>query len=89
LRNALHRADSSPIDPDCTCETCANYSRGYIRHLFNVDEMTGCTLATIHNVAFYLNLMETARKQIESGTFGAWMRQTITQMERPEQPKQP
>jgi len=51
--------------------------------------MTGCTLATIHNVAFYLNLMETARKQIESGTFGAWMRQTITQMERPEQPKQP
>lgn len=84
LRNALHRADTSPIDPDCTCETCANYSRGYIRHLFNVDEMTGCTLATIHNVAFYLNLMTAARQHIQAGDFGAWMRQTITQMERPE-----
>lgn len=81
LRNALHREDESPIDQDCGCETCRDYSRGYIRHLFNVDEITGLTLATIHNVSFYLRLMEKAREAIRAGEYHAWMRETLERMQ--------
>ena len=81
LRNNVHRNSPDPIDPECSCETCRNYSRGYIRHLFNVDEITGYTLATIHNLGFYLNLMERARQEIRSGTYMAWMRRTTARMD--------
>lgn len=81
LRNAMHRDDSGPIDPECGCETCRNYSRAYIRHLFNVDEITGLVLATIHNVGFYLKLMERAREAIRAGDYLPWMRETLARME--------
>ena len=77
IRNAVHRDDASPVDPDCRCETCREYSRGYLRHLFNVDEVTGLVLATIHNVSFYLTLIERARQEIIAGTYGEWMRGTL------------
>jgi len=82
LRNNAHRNDPGPIDPECSCETCRNYSRAYIRHLFNVDEITGYVLATIHNLSFYLTLMESARREIRSGTYTSWMRETLRAMER-------
>ncbi len=82
LRNASLREDWGPIDPECSCETCTEYSRGYIRHLFNVDEITGLVLATIHNVHFYLALMEAARQAIHQGEYARWMRSTIERMER-------
>ena len=69
MRNARHAAETGPIDPECRCEACSHYSRGYIRHLINVNEMTGLTLTTIHNVHFYLHLMQEAREAIRSGTF--------------------
>ncbi|MDB5033427.1 MAG: tgt [Chlorobi bacterium] len=81
LRNAVHRNDPSPIDPECGCETCRNYSRAYVRHLFNVDEITGLVLATIHNLFFYLKLMERAREEIRAGRYLPWMRETIERME--------
>lgn len=80
IRNAKHKENSSPLDPDCTCETCTRYSRGYIRHMFNVDEITGLTLATIHNVHFYLRLMEAAREAIKEGRYMAWMRERLDAM---------
>ncbi|HVZ40881.1 MAG TPA: tRNA guanosine(34) transglycosylase Tgt [Candidatus Kapabacteria bacterium] len=81
LRNASLRDDWDPVDADCDCETCRNYSRGYIRHLFNVDEITGLVLATIHNVRFYLALMERARGEIRAGRYSTWMRETIERMQ--------
>jgi queuine tRNA-ribosyltransferase len=88
LRNAAHRDDLAPIDPECACETCRNYSRAYVRHLLNVDEITGLVLATIHNVSFYLSLMERAREAIAAGTYGAWMRQTLATMSARQSPDQ-
>lgn len=83
IRNAKHKQDGGPIDPDCSCETCSQYSRGYIRHLFNVDEITGLTLATIHNVHFYLRLMEHARIAIEEGHYSDWMADRLSRMNGP------
>jgi queuine tRNA-ribosyltransferase len=82
IRNAKHRDDLEPIDAECACETCRNYSRAYVRHLFNVDEVTGLVLATVHNVSFYLTLMEQAREQIAAGTYAAWMRERLALMAR-------
>jgi queuine tRNA-ribosyltransferase len=80
LRNTINKNDSQPIDPECGCESCRNYSRAYIRHLFNVDEITGYTLATIHNVHFYLTLMQQAREKIREGVYDRWMREVIAGM---------
>ncbi len=62
----------SPLDPECDCYTCKNFSRGYLRHLFNCKELLVSTLATIHNLHFYLNLMKQAREKIEAGAFEEW-----------------
>lgn len=59
--------DLSPIDAHCACYTCKNHSRAYLRHLFKTNEMLAYRLATVHNVRFYLELMEGIRKQIENG----------------------
>jgi queuine tRNA-ribosyltransferase len=80
IRNAKHRDDASPIDPECACETCRSYSRAYVRHLLNVDEVTGLVLATIHNVSYYLTLMEGAREAIAAGTYGSWMKERLAVM---------
>src|SRR5205085_8922657 len=72
LRNAKHRRDPAPVASDCGCYCCANYSRGYLHHLFAADEMLGPTLLSLHNVAFYLRLMADARAAIAAGTFAAF-----------------
>lgn len=73
LRNACHRGQDSPLDPSCACYACSNYSRGYLHHLFQADEMLGPTLVSIHNLSYYASLMEGARKAISEGTYGAYM----------------
>ena len=65
IRNAKYKRDFGKLDPDCDCYTCTNYSRAYIRHLFNVNEILGARLATIHNLYFFSNLMENIRKAIK------------------------
>ena len=55
--------DESPVDPWCDCSTCKTVSRAYLRHLFSVGEMLAMRLATIHNLRFYLRLMEELRKK--------------------------
>ncbi|OED37017.1 tRNA guanosine(34) transglycosylase Tgt [Chromatiales bacterium (ex Bugula neritina AB1)] len=69
LRNARYRRDTSPLDPQCDCYTCANYSRAYLYHLSKCGEILGSRLNTIHNVRFYLRLMEDIRASIDSGRF--------------------
>ena len=72
VSNGSYRRDFSPIDKECACYTCANYSRAYINHLFRAKEILGPTLATIHNVHFIVNLVDRMRAAIESGTFAEY-----------------
>ena len=65
IRNAKYKEDFSPLDSECDCYACTNYSRAYVRHLFNVDEILGARLATIHNLYFLIKLMENIREAIK------------------------
>lgn len=69
IRNARFAEDDRPPDPDCSCPTCRRYSRAYLRHLFLAGEMTAATLATVHNLAFYLDTMRRIREAIVFGSF--------------------
>lgn len=69
LRNARHKRDSQPLQSDCACYTCKNFSRAYLHHLFGTEEMLGPTLISLHNVAFYCELMAQIRKAIEERRF--------------------
>src|SRR5262249_22983732 len=70
LRNAVHKRDSAPLESDCPCYACRRFSRAYIHHLFQADEMLGPTLLSLHNVAFYCRLAAEAREAITAGRFG-------------------
>jgi len=72
LRNAKFTDDLAPVDPECGCYACRNFSRAYLRHLFKAREILGLQLATIHNLSFYLWLMNAARDAILGDRFGAW-----------------
>ncbi len=72
LRNEKFRADPRPIVEGMDNYTCRNFSRAYLRHLATSGEMLGGTLVTIHNLHFFLNLMEQARAHIEAGDYGSW-----------------
>ncbi len=72
MRNAKHRRDSAPLESDCPCYGCQNFSRAYLHHLFAADEMLGPTLLSLHNIAFYLRLMTDARRAIEERRFAAF-----------------
>jgi queuine tRNA-ribosyltransferase len=69
LKNAEFALDKRPIEENCTCDACREFSRGYIRHLIKAEEILGLRLITLHNLHFYLNLMNRARIEIERGTF--------------------
>src|SRR5437763_2027666 len=69
LKNAEFALDKRPIEGNCACETCRQFSRGYIRHLIKAEEILGLRLITLHNLHSYLNLMSQARTEIENGTF--------------------
>ena len=68
IRNAVHRTDPAPLDPECSCYTCQNFSRAYLHHLDRANEMLGGMLMTIHNLHFYHSLMAELRAAIEAGT---------------------
>ena len=69
MKSGKYKKDFGPIEKGCTCNTCKNYSRSYVHHMFNVHEMLGLRLAAIHNIHFVQNLMEGARAAIEKGNF--------------------
>jgi queuine tRNA-ribosyltransferase len=69
MRNACHRRDPAPLESSCPCYTCRHFSRAYIHHLFQADEMLGPILLSLHNVAYYLRLADGIRQAIEEGRF--------------------
>ncbi|MEE8483927.1 MAG: tRNA guanosine(34) transglycosylase Tgt [Nitrospinota bacterium] len=69
IKNAAFADDPRPLDEECPCITCKNYSRAYLRHLFVSDELLALRLNTIHNVTFYQRLMSRIRDEIEKGSF--------------------
>jgi queuine tRNA-ribosyltransferase len=69
IRNAGHQADTSPLDPQCACYTCRNYSRAYLRHLDRCNEILGARLNSIHNLHYYLSLMARIRAAVDEGRF--------------------
>jgi queuine tRNA-ribosyltransferase len=73
IRNARHRLDTGPLDPDCGCYTCRHFSRSYLHHLQRVNEILGARLATIHNLHYYLWLAAGMRDALGQGTFAAWV----------------
>lgn len=68
LRNRKHQLDTTPLDPECDCPTCIHFSRGYLRHLFQVGEMLGPMLLSVHNLAYYQRLMRELRRAIKSNS---------------------
>jgi queuine tRNA-ribosyltransferase len=69
IRNARFARDDEPLDRDCDCPACGEHSRAYLRHLFQVNDALGARLATLHNLRFYLRLLERARAAISAGRF--------------------
>jgi len=71
IRNARFAEDQGPLDPECSCPTCATYSRAYVHHLVRSGEILGAMLMTEHNLSFYQRLMQGLRDAIREGQFGA------------------
>jgi queuine tRNA-ribosyltransferase len=87
IRNARFAADTGPVDPDCACYTCRNYSRAYLRHLDRCGEMLGPRLATLHNLHHYLDLMARLRAAIAEGRLAAF-RAAFHAARRPPEPEE-
>ena len=84
IRNAVHERDTGPVDSECDCYTCRNYSRAYLRHLDRCKEILGSRLNTIHNLAFYLGLMRRLREAIEAGRLTAFCTEFLARRTRPD-----
>ena len=69
FKEVKYQNDKSPLDPKCAKFDLNKYSKNYLNHLFNTNEILGSMLLTLHNINFYQELMETIRKNIEKGTF--------------------
>ena len=74
IKHARYKDDAGPLDPNCACYTCRNYSRAYLRHLFQAGEILYAMLATRHNIQRYLDIMREIRHAILSGTFPEYLR---------------
>lgn len=77
MRNAKYKNDFSPVDENCDCYTCRNFSKAYLRHLYIAKEILALELGSIHNLHFYLNLVKDARKKIIDGNFKEWKEEKI------------
>ncbi|MFM8391899.1 MAG: tRNA-guanine transglycosylase, partial [Methylophilaceae bacterium] len=77
LKNARYRQDDSPLDPECQCYTCRNFSRAYLHHLHRVGEMLGSRLNILHNLHYYQELMAGMRLAIEQNQFAEFKQQTL------------
>ncbi|OGQ21299.1 MAG: tRNA guanosine(34) transglycosylase Tgt [Deltaproteobacteria bacterium RIFCSPHIGHO2_02_FULL_44_16] len=79
IRNARHSDDGTPLDKNCQCYTCKNYSRAYLRHLSLAGEMLGARLATLHNLHFYLDLLERVRVSLQKETYPEFKKEFLLQ----------
>jgi queuine tRNA-ribosyltransferase len=78
LTDSRYRSDMYPIDPTCTCSTCATFSRAYLNHLFRVGEILAATLVSVHNIAWFHQFTAKMREHIEAGTFESFRREAHT-----------
>ena len=72
IRNAKYKKDTGPLDPNCGCSTCRNYSRSYLHHLQKTNEILGSRLNTLHNLFYYQELMQSMRSAIQTNTFSTF-----------------
>lgn len=82
MKNAAYKDDFSPLDENCGCYTCRNFTRAYLRHLFVSKEILALELASIHNLRFYLDLVGKAREKIIDGSFSEWKNTIINKLKR-------
>ncbi len=80
VRNAAYAEDQRPLDPDCDCMACRNFTRAYLRHLFAAGEILGLRLATHHSLRYYQTLMEGIRSAIEERRFARFKRETLERL---------
>jgi len=80
IKNEKFKADFSPLDPNSSHEWGNTFSKSYVRHLFNINEVLGLRIASTLNLAYYLNLMKTMRDQINNGTFDEWSTNSLHTM---------
>ncbi|MCW8347562.1 tRNA guanosine(34) transglycosylase Tgt [Vibrio sp. ZSDZ65] len=82
IRNAKHKTDTTPLDPECDCYTCKNYSKAYLHHLDRCNEILGARLNTIHNLRYYQRLMESIRKSIDEDRFDEFVEEFYARRDR-------
>jgi queuine tRNA-ribosyltransferase len=80
VRNGAYANDQAPLDPECGCYCCRNFTRSYLRHLFNAGEILGLRLVSYHNVYFFIDLMEKTRQAIRQGRFAAFKEERCASM---------
>jgi queuine tRNA-ribosyltransferase len=80
LRNSVNKRSDKPVDEDCSCYTCRNFSRAYLHHLDKCKEMLGPHLNTVHNLHFYQHFMAQMRAAIERGGFDEFYARSYQQM---------
>jgi queuine tRNA-ribosyltransferase len=78
IRNSRYRADEKPLDKNCNCYTCKNFSRAYIRHLLTANEILGLNLMSLHNIYFFEDMMEKARQSINTGNFKSFKSEMLS-----------
>ena len=86
IRNARHKTDTGPLDADCDCYTCKNYSRSYLHHLDKCNEILGARLNTVHNLRFYQRVMEGLRGAIEQGKLDDFVAEFYARQDKPVPP---
>ena len=75
IRNSRYKADTSPLDKDCPCYTCRNFTRSYLHHLDKTKETLGVRLNTIHNITYFQHLMQSIRRAIDNDCFDDFITQ--------------
>jgi len=83
MRNARFARDPRPLDDGCACPACTRFTRAYIRHLVNQEEILGLRLLSLHNLRFLLDLVVAAREAIERGAFASWSADALARLARP------
>jgi queuine tRNA-ribosyltransferase len=81
IKSKIYEEDGGPLDPDCSCKVCKNYSRAYLRHLYRSGEILSSQLNTYHNLHFYLDLMRRIREAIRNNSFDEFRRQFKSMMQ--------
>ncbi len=81
ILNGRYKDDFSPVDESCRCYACRTFTRAYLRHLFKLNEILAHRMASLHNITFYLSLMERIRTEISAGTFALWSQEFLAGLE--------